>query len=159
MDERTPPAGADLASRIKATIEARIHESKMAEEAERERRERMARAVTDLMANLESFGRAVGYFEVSRRKNRLSFQFDGRLLAFEADGSTVRVSGTHLTGASGETKPPARGDDKPPPEPVLEYQDLLEKWILTRMEGPRRVQVPLFDQGLSDLIRISLGVH
>ena len=148
MARQQQPDGKDLATRLKSTIERRIHKTRTAEQAARERQERLTAAIAVLMDTLETFGRAVGYFQVSRRRDRVTLQYDGHVLVFEAAPDGVRVSGDNL------------GPESPYGAPTIEHQDLLDKWILSRMDRWKKLQqVPLFDAGLAELMLVVFGIE
>jgi hypothetical protein len=94
--------------------------------------------------DLETFGKAVGHFEVTHQDHVVAWRYRGRGLRFEADGDHggVRVRGD-LTG-----------------EHSVVWQPTLSKWVwvLTPKSGPEQQRV-LYDTGLEALIALALQVE
>lgn len=137
-------SGDGLAGRLKAAIERRRREADAAREDERLSQERNRQRVSELLQRLESFGKAVGYFDIARRRDALSLSWEGRSLTFipNGDAGTVEVTGDNL-----------------PSRSLLEYQHELERWVWVRQDRFQRRQATLlFDAGLEALVAQALGV-
>lgn len=139
-----PRGGADLARRLRATLDAMEQARRAAEEEEKRRQERARVRREGLLLDLEAFGQAVGHFEVTHQDQVVAWRYRGRSLRFEADGDhgSVRVRGD-LTG-----------------EHSLVWQPTLAKWVwvLTPKTGPEQQRV-LYDTGLQALIAQALDVE
>lgn len=131
-------AGAALAARLKARMDAQEHHRKANDARAEARRAAMGRARAALLQDLARFGLALGHVAVQIRSDGVVFRHQSRVLRFEpmGEGDVVRVRGTGLmTG--------------------LHRLVLADSgaWALATHDRDHRERYrPLFDQGLEELL-------
>jgi len=145
MTDRRIPIVRSLAERFRSAIDREHAARRAEEERERSERARLARARAELLDALQAFGEAVGHFAVKRDGERLELRFEGRVLAFEADGerSRLKVVSERLEGSH-----------------ALFLQDTLDRWVWSREDryGKEHLEV-LFDTGIEKLVAQAFGVN
>jgi len=138
--------GVDLALRFRKALD------RTAAEQDRIERQRLRRAVegrrarTELFADLEAFGRAVGHLDVERGPERLTMGWGEQRLVFEAVGDGDEV-GVRLEGSE---------DAEPTPHRLYREPRLGDRWVLSLWRRGREERLTLFDSGLEALLVIAL---
>lgn len=144
MSERGRRKVSRLAQRFQAAIDQDAAAARVAEELAREEQQRLDQARTELLDDLEAFGRAVGHFEVDRREGYVVLRYNDHSLRFEAVGERgkVKVEGEGL-----------EGDNK------LFLQEPLDRWVWSREDRyGREHREMLFDSGLEKLVAVVLEI-
>jgi hypothetical protein len=132
-----PEPGARLAARFREAMARKQRREQEAREAEA-RRAAAARAARDeLVGHLEAFGRALPFLAVQRRGDELIFRHGDHALVFEPKGD-----GQLLV-----ERP--RCDDT---ATVYRETQLGDRWVIALARQGREHRLPLFDQGLEELL-------
>lgn len=137
--------GLDLAARLRAALEARRDAARLAETEKKAQLARLLAARQTLLADLDAFGRAVGFLDVTAGADVVVFRHEGRVLRFEAqaptDGVRVRCEGFET-----DTR--------------LLFNETMGKWVLAvARPGASDDQRLLFDAGLAWLMERGLGLR
>jgi hypothetical protein len=140
VDGPSSKLGARFRRALETDEERKTREREVAERA----REDGRRAREALFEQLHGLAREIGLgFEAS--PSGITFKHAGRYLHFGRDGDGERVK--------------LSWDGLAPEEATLGRQpELADRWILTRKRGAREVRLPLFDQGLEELLVRVLGL-
>jgi len=145
-DDNNGTRGRGLAARLRAALDFRRDEERRQREEERLRREQAVRERDLLMKELTEFGRVVGHLDVSARRSRVLFKYQGRKLCFEIEGDdgAVLITGDGLEG-----------------ENHLYIQQPLGKWVWSHVppRGGADQRQLLFDRGLEALSARALGIR
>lgn len=133
-----------LATRFKRAVEKAedAREESQRSAAELERQSRLARA--ELFADLEALANEIGFLTVQRSKQGLTLRYRERFLHFAPQGVgevLVEFEGT--------------GDDE---HRLYREAELDHRWVHHRKRRFREHRVPLFDQGIEDLLVAALGL-
>ncbi len=133
-----------LGSRFKRAVEQAedAKEQRQRSAAEVERQARLARA--ELFAELESLASEIGVLTVQRTKQGLTLRYRERYLHFAPEGVgdvLVEFEGT--------------GDDE---HRLYREAELGQRWVHHHKRRFRELRVPLFDQGLEELLVTGLGL-
>lgn len=134
-----------LAARFRRALTAHDEAARRAAEAEQAARQAAQAARTELLAELEAFGREVGALIVDRRGDVLSFRYRERQVVFRAEGDQ-----DHVKVERDESKDE---DGRLFRQPELDY-----RWVYVRKKRIREVRVPLYDAGIEDLLVNALGL-
>ncbi|MEO0605815.1 MAG: hypothetical protein AAF211_30565 [Myxococcota bacterium] len=140
MGERRSRLGSRFKRAVEKAEDAREQGQRSAQEAERQAR--LARA--ELFADLESLGKEIGVLTVQRTKQGLTLRYRERYLHFAPDGIgdvVVEFEGT--------------GDDV---HRLYREAELGDRWVHHCKRRFRDLRVPLFDQGIEDLLVDALGL-
>ena len=133
-----------LASRFKRAVQGAEDARKHDAQAAKDREARAAEARDELMAELEALANDIGFLSVQRSRQGLTLRFRERYLHFAPEGAgdvLVEFEGT--------------GDDV---HRLYREPELDERWVHARKQRFREVRVPLFDQGIEDLLVGALGL-
>ncbi len=144
MSERGERKVSRLAQRFQAAINQDVAAARIAEDLERQERQRLEQLRNELLDELEGFGREVGHFEVERGEGMVVLRYNDHSLRFEAAGERgkVRVEGEGL-----------EGDNK------LFIQEPLDRWVWSREDRyGREHREMLFDSGLEKLVQVVLEI-
>jgi hypothetical protein len=140
-----PTRGAGLAARFRQAVESEA-EAKRRLESERQKAILVAvQAVDALLAELEAFGKELGFLDVRRTPNGLRLAHGERLL-FLLRGDPGEVVGGSVDKVEEAIYRVYR-------EPALDH-----KWVLAFNHRRQEVRLPLFDQGLEELLVSGLGL-
>ena len=137
--------GSRLAARFRKAVDDRDALQRQAEEAARTAAEDARSARQRLLSDLEGIARDIGDIEVTRPSGGLQLRHRGRVLGFVAKGDTDRIDVTLDAASDGEHW-------------LYRQQELGARWVYARKRGVRDDRVPLFDQGLEDLLVRGLGL-
>ncbi len=133
-----------LAARFRKAVEVDQQARQESEDAQKRAIE-AARAARDaLIADLESLGREIGFLSVRREQGGLTLRYQERYLRFEPSGDTevvVEFEGT--------------GDDR---HRLFRQAELGNRWVYSCKRRFREDRVPLFDQGIEELLVTALGL-
>lgn len=137
--------GEDLAQRFRQALERRDalrrhEEEQRARHLEAQRQERTA-----LFEDLAAFGQAIGHLAVEHGEQGVTFRLGDRFLAFEpqGEGEAVRVTFTDV------------GDEA---HRLYRQPELGLRWVWARRHRAGEDRLPLFDQGLENLMIHALKV-
>ncbi|MBT3218520.1 MAG: hypothetical protein HN348_05465 [Proteobacteria bacterium] len=134
-----PRRGFSLGERFKAAASKALEANQLAKEEREARlaRERVAR--DELMEDLAAFGATVGLIEVQRHEGGVTLGYEDRFLHFEAldDGGAIKVK---FDGSAEEDNT------------LYRESELSNRWVWQRKKGRRDDRLPLFDQGLEELV-------
>lgn len=137
--------GSGLAARFRRAM-AREEEARRREEDEKRRRLEAARAArAALLDELATFAKETGFLQAERAGDGLTLRYRERFLHFEARGPADQVQ-VEFEGAPDE-------------EHVLYREAQLDdRWVWVRRKRSREDRMPLFDQGLEELLIRALGL-
>ena len=145
-EDNTENRGRGLAARLRAALDFRQDEERRRLEEVRRQREIALRERDILMKDLGEFGRSIGHLDISARRSRVVFKYQGRKLCFEIEGDdgAVLITGDGLDG-----------------ENHLYIQQPLGKWVWSHApaRGGADQRQLLFDKGLEALITRALGIR
>ena len=137
--------GSGLAERLRAKLDARASEE-AARIAERERVEEAEReARSELLDDLEAFGRAVGHLEVERVEAVLTLRYGDAHVVFRDAEDELHLE-IHQGPASNAT------------HVLFREAALDDRWIWSSRRGAHEERRPLFDEGLELLMSQALGL-
>jgi len=133
-----------LASRFKRAVEKAEDARQQSERSAKEGEVRAKQARDELLAELEALGNDIGFLTVQRSKRGLTLRYQERYLHFAPDGVgevSVEFEGT--------------GDDV---HRLYREAELGDRWVHLRKRRFRELRVPLFDQGIEELLVTALGL-
>ncbi len=133
--------GRSLAARLRASVDQRRAQARQEEEQRRARLAEAQRERALLLRDLAAFGREVGHLKVSASDEKVLLRYEGRDLAFQAQGEEgeVLVSGTAI-----------------PEGTRLQRNAQLGRWAL---HLPAQAPRLFFDAGLEELLARALGLR
>lgn len=135
--------GSDLAARFRNALDSAEVERRRKEE-ERQRRLAAGREERDqLLDDLAEFGEAVGHIAVQKHDGGVTFRLNDRFLHFEpmGEGDRVRITYDDV------------GDDE---HRLYREESLDHKWVWAMRRRGREDRLPLFDNGLEELMVMAL---
>jgi hypothetical protein len=133
-----------LASRFRRALETEEQRKARERESEERARDEGRRAREQLFDQLRALARDIGLgFEASPAG--VTLKHGVRYLHFGRDGDGERVKVTHEGMAPEEAG-------------LVRQPELGSRWVLVRRRGARESRVPLFDQGMEDLLVRVLGL-
>jgi hypothetical protein len=138
--------GSRLAARFRQAVDDREALRRQAEESARAAAEDARSARQRLLADIEQIARDIGSIDVSRPSGALQLRLKGRVLGFAAakgDGDRIDVT----------VDLPSDGEHW-----LYRQQELGARWVYAHKRGVRDDRVPLFDQGLEELLVRGLGL-
>jgi len=133
-----------LGSRFKRAVEKAEDERVQSERSAKEAEQRATQARDELLAELEALAKDIGFLTIRRTRQGLTLRYRERYLHFAPEGVggvLVEFEGT--------------GDDV---HRLYREPELGERWVHLRKQQFREVRVPLFDQGIEDLLVVALGL-
>lgn len=133
-----------LASRFRKAVEKAEDAKQQTERSAKAAEARAKEARDELFDELEALGNDIGFLTVQRRKQGLTLRYQERYLHFAPDGVgdvTVEFEGT--------------GDDT---HRLYREAELGDRWVHLRKRRVRELRVPLFDQGIEELLVDALGL-
>jgi hypothetical protein len=138
--------GSGLAARFRRAVQQRKTAVESAE-AEQERLEAEAVAARlALFEELGAFAVSTGFLSAARDGDTLVLSHEGRSLRFEQAGRPEHVRVVPLPAAEGET------------HLLYRQVELGDRWIWQYHRGRREYRLPLFDDGLEELLVRGLGL-
>jgi hypothetical protein len=137
--------GSRLAARFRQAVDDREAQRRQAEEAARAAAEDARSARQRLLADIEQIARDIGAIDVSKPSGGLQLRLAGRVLGFAAKGEGDRIEVTLDLPSDGEHW-------------LYRQQELGARWVYAHKRGVRDDRVPLFDQGLEELLVRGLGL-
>ncbi|MEN0065054.1 MAG: hypothetical protein AAGA48_23125 [Myxococcota bacterium] len=133
-----------LASRFKKAVE-KAEDARQDRERSAAEAEQLAQAARDeLFGELQALAKDIGFLTVQRTKQGLTLRYGERYLHFAPDGIgdlTAEMEGT--------------GDDV---HRLYREAELGNRWVYLRKRRFRELRVPLFDQGIEELLVLALGL-
>ena len=142
--------GAGLAARFRRAIRSERDEQAEQERARMAALEAARAAREALLGELGELGRAIGFVDVAQAENSVTFRYttsDGaRELVFEAVGDADRV-GVRFTGQASHER-----------HELYRQPELNDLWVWSRRRARREDRLPLFDDGLEELLVRGLGL-
>lgn len=139
--------GDDLAKRFKAALDDEARARAREDEARRIREEEGARALAELFGQLEAFAGAVGHLACQRDDLGVTLRYGLRGVRIEAEGDTGDRARVVLEGW------PSTTDHR-----LYREAALGDRWVLLYRKHGHEQRIPLFDQGLEDLMTEALGL-
>lgn len=133
-----------LAARFRKAVEDEQTARQRSEAAAKQAIEDARRARTELLAELEALAREIGFLSVQKGRDGLTLRYQERYLHFapEGDGELLlEFEGT--------------GDDV---HRLFRQAELGDRWVYSRKRRVREDRVPLFDQGIEELLVTALGL-
>jgi hypothetical protein len=137
--------GSRLAARFRQAVTDREAERRRAEDEAARAMEQARRARTELLADLRAFAREIGAVEAVPDGDGLTLRYGERFVHFEPEGDRDRVR-VEVEGA---------GDEE---HYLYRQPELGDRWVYARRRRLREDRMPLFDQGLEDLLVRGLGL-
>ena len=140
MDERRSRLG----SRFKRAVEKAEDERTQSQRSAKEADARAGKARAELFDEVEALANEIGSLGVQRTRQGLTLRYRERYLHFGPEGRgdvLVEFEGT--------------GDDV---HRLYREQELGARWVYVRKQRFREVRLPLFDQGVEDLLVTALGL-
>lgn len=134
----------NLASRFKRAVEKAEDARQQSERSAQEAARLAETARTELFDDLEALGRDIGVLDVQRTAKGVTLRYRERYLHFAPDGDgdvTVEFEGA--------------GDDV---HRLYRQAELGHRWVHLRKRRFRELRVPLFDEGIEDLLVTALGL-
>lgn len=137
--------GSRLAARFRQAVSEQEQAKQQAEQQRALATAEAQRARAELLVELEAFGREIGVVRVARQGEALTLRYGERYVQFEPNGDQDRLSVT-IEGVKDEELW------------LFRQPELGNRWVAVRRRRSREDRVPLFDQGLEDLLVRGLGL-
>lgn len=137
--------GSRLAARFRKAVEDQDQSKRKQQEATRRTAEAARAARAELLRDLASLARDIGVLQVSEGSDGLTLRYRERYLHFapDGDGDRVRVEFEGM------------GDEE---HHLYRQAELGDRWVHAKRKRFRDDRVPLFDQGIEDLLVRGLGL-
>jgi len=135
--------GRDLADRFRSALDAAEAERRRQEEEQQRRLAEGRKERVALMKDLAEVGRAIEHLAVSEQDGGVTFRFNDRFLHFEPMGEGDRVRVTFDDAGDGEHR-------------LYREPGLGNRWVWSMRRRGREDRLPLFDNGLEELLVLAL---
>jgi hypothetical protein len=135
--------GRELAERFRTALDTAEAERRRQEEEQQRRLAEGSQEREALLKDLADIGRSIGHIAVSEQDGGITFRYNERFLHFEpmGEGDRVRVTFDDM------------GDDE---HRLYREPALGNRWVWSMRRRGREDRLPLFDNGLEELLVLGL---